>query len=256
LSVFGIYSRYYDLLYADKDYAREVDFVCTFIRQHAPEAKLLLELGCGTGIHASLFAERGFRVTGIDLSTEMLAKTRDRNSSTATNGLVDFQQGDIRDMKLERPFDVVVALFHVISYLPTNFDLDSAFARIREHLKPGGLLLFDHWYGPAVLIDPPVPRTKRFENDDITITRVATPTLFVNDNLVDVRYDVTVIEKSSGRSSEFTESHRMRYFFWPEIESLLSRHCMRPITFRKWLVDEAPDETSWNSLVVAAAAAG
>jgi SAM-dependent methyltransferase len=253
LSVFGAYSKYYDLIYAEKNYAQEIEYLCNFIKQSAAGAKDLLELGCGTGIHASLFAEKGYRVTGIDLSTEMLARARERHSSLSGKDPIEFKQADIRNFALKREFDIVVALFHVISYLPTNSDLDAAFSRVRAHLKPGGLFLFDHWYGPAVLSDRPVPRIKKFEDAELKITRVATPTLIANENLVDVRYDFVVFEKSSGRFSELTEMHRMRYLFWPEIQFLLSRHGLRPIAFNKWMTKETPLVSSWNTLVVAAA---
>ena len=58
MSVFGGYSRYYDLLYRDKDYAGEVAFVHGIIDEHAPQAQSLLDLGCGTGAHAAILAER------------------------------------------------------------------------------------------------------------------------------------------------------------------------------------------------------
>ena len=218
MNVFGDYSHYYDLLYEDKNYSKEVEFVSSIIRRHAPGARTVLDLGCGTGIHACAFAREGYEVTGLDRSPDMLAKARERQKQAGSNGSgsIDFLQGDIRDFKLTHRFDVVVVLFHVISYLSANCDLEAAFARIQEHLKPGGLLVFDHWYGPAVLTDRPVPRIKTFENDEFKIIRIATPTLFVNDNLVDVRYDLMVVEKLSGRCCQVVENHRMRYLFWPE----------------------------------------
>jgi SAM-dependent methyltransferase len=253
LSVFGAYSHYYDLLCEDKNYSKEVEFVSAIIRRHAPDARTVLDVGCGTGIHACAFAREGYQVTGLDRSVEMLAKARERREQAGLNesGPVDFQQGDIRDFKLTHRFDVVVALFHVIGYLPANFDLEAAFARIREHLKPGGLLIFDHWYGPAVLADRPAPRIKTFENDEVKIIRIATPALLVNDNLVDVRYDFTIITKSSSRCSQLVENHRMRYLFWPEIESLLSRHDLHPVEFREWLSGRVPDQSSWSTFVAA-----
>jgi SAM-dependent methyltransferase len=253
LSVFGAYSHYYDLLYEDKNYSKEVEFVSSIVRRHAPDAKTILDLGCGTGIHACAFTREGYQVIGLDRSSEMLVKARERHETAGADisGSVNFRQGDIRDFKLDRHFDVVVALFHVISYLPGNSDLEAAFAGIREHLKPGGLLIFDHWYGPAVLTDRPVPRIKTLENNEVKIRRIATPTLLVNDNLVDVRYDLTIVEKSSGRCEQLMETHRMRYFFWPEIETLLSRHGLRPLEFRQWLSDRAPDQSSWNTFVAA-----
>ena len=219
MSVFGAYSRYYDLLYEDKNYSKEVEFVSAIIRRRAPSARTMLDLGCGTGIHACAFAREGYQVTGLDRSAEMLAIAHERRKQAGANGSgpVDFQQGDIRDFKLTHRFDVVVALFHVISYLPANSDLEAAFARIRDHLKPGGLLIFDHWYGPAVLTGRPAPRIKTFENDEVKIIRIATPTLLVNDNLVDVRYDLTVVEKLSGRCGQVVENHRIRYLFGPRL---------------------------------------
>jgi predicted TPR repeat methyltransferase len=68
MSAFGGYARYYDLLYHDKDYRRESEFVAQLIKKHSPGARRLLELGCGTGIHGILLAEQGYEIHGLDLS--------------------------------------------------------------------------------------------------------------------------------------------------------------------------------------------
>jgi SAM-dependent methyltransferase len=253
LSVFGAYSHYYDLLYEEKNYAKEVEFVSAIIRRHAPDAKTMLDLGCGTGRHAWGFTQKGYRVTGLDRSAEMLAKAREREErgKITSSEAIEFQQGDIRDFELSRRFDAVVALFHVIGYLPANQELDAAFTRIRRHLNGGGLLVFDHWYGPAVLTERPTPRIKTFENDELKIIRIATPTLLMNDNLVDVRYDLVVIDKISRLCREIVETHRVRYFFWPEIESLLARNGLERVEFGEWLSGRVPDHSSWNTYVAA-----
>ncbi len=252
MRVFGAYSQYYDLLYEEKNYAKEVEFVSSIIRRHAPGAKTMLDLGCGTGRHDWGFARIGYKVTGLDQSAEMLAKARERGNGTNSDTIA-FQEGDIRGFNLSRHFDVVVALFHVIGYLPSNDELDAAFTGIRNHLKTGGLFVFDHWYGPAVLTDRPAPRIKTFENGEFKIIRIATPTLLVNDNLVDVRYDLVIIEKVSGRCREIKETHRVRYFFWPEIEALLARHGLERVEFGEWLSGRVPDQSSWNTFVAATA---
>jgi predicted TPR repeat methyltransferase len=61
--VFDTYARYYDLLYRDKDYAGESEYVAAHIRKQAPQAKCILELGCGTGAHAEHLARMGYTVT-------------------------------------------------------------------------------------------------------------------------------------------------------------------------------------------------
>jgi hypothetical protein len=75
----------------------------------------------------------------------------------------------------------------------------------------------------------------------------------VNDNLVDVRYDLTIVEKDSGRCREIVENHRVRYFFWPEIEFLLARHGLERVEFGEWLSNREPDQSSWNTFVAAIA---
>jgi predicted TPR repeat methyltransferase len=75
------YGRYYDLLYRDKDYAAESEYVASHIRKHVPRAKRILELGCGTGGHAVLLAAMGFDVHGVDLSEAMLGRANARKAS-------------------------------------------------------------------------------------------------------------------------------------------------------------------------------
>ena len=69
----GAYSCYYNLLYKDKDYAGEAEYIHRLVNAHHPHAKTLLDLGCGTGKPALLLAQAGYRVTGVDRSEEMLA---------------------------------------------------------------------------------------------------------------------------------------------------------------------------------------
>ena len=70
---FQKYSTYYDLLYRDKDYAAEAEYVARTIRSIVPGARSILELGSGTGRHGRLLAAMGFNVHGIERSAEMVA---------------------------------------------------------------------------------------------------------------------------------------------------------------------------------------
>ena len=85
MKVFGNYSRYYNLLYKDKDYKGEAGFIHDLIQKYSPGAKSILDLGCGTGRHDVLLAEKGYVMTGVDMSEEMLliARSHQLNSSTA-----------------------------------------------------------------------------------------------------------------------------------------------------------------------------
>jgi len=77
MSVFASYAKVYDALYGDKDYTQEITRIAELLRAGAPNARRLLELGCGTGLHAAALARLGYEITGIDLSHAMLDRAED-----------------------------------------------------------------------------------------------------------------------------------------------------------------------------------
>lgn len=256
MSVFEAYSQYYDLLYRDKDYAKEADYVKRLIEREHPQSRTLLDLGCGTGRHDFLLAEHGYHVTGVDMSADMLkVANAERARRHAAAGLApEFAQGDVRTVRLGRRFDVVVSLFHVMSYQTSNADLLAAFTTLREHLAPGGVILFDAWYGPTVLSDRPVVRVKRLSGDGFDVTRLAEPVLHPNENVVDVNYQIMITDRQSGKLQQLEETHRMRYLFVPEVQALLERAGLRLDRACEFLTDGALSFSTWNALFVARAA--
>jgi SAM-dependent methyltransferase len=218
--VFSSYARYYDLIYRDKDYAAEAEYVAGLIRKFCPSARTILEMGSGTGIHAFLLAEKGFTVHGVERSEEMIniARHNAANHPTLQSSNPLFSPGDLRDIRLNKHFDVVISLFHVISYQTTNEDVTAAFETARQHLNPGGVFIFDVWYGPAVLTERPAVRVKRIADEKIEVIRLAEPVLHPNENRVDVNYHVFVRDLATSAVVELKETHSMRYFFKPEIE--------------------------------------
>lgn len=248
MNVFGNYARYYDLLYRDKDYAGEAQFVHQLLQNYAPGTKSILELGCGTGAHAVLLAKEGYQVHGVDLSADMLLRATDRLSSLPTElaSRLEFSQGDIRTVRINKQFDAVISLFHVISYQTTNEDLQAAFATVKAHLKPGGVFIFDCWYGPAVSRLRPSLRVKRLEDEEISVIRIADSLMYPNDNLVDVHYQVLIKQKNTGIVEELQETHKMRYLFKPEISLLLVQSGFEYVEGREWMTNREPSFDTWG----------
>jgi len=78
MSVFNKYSKYYNLLYKDKNYISETDYIVELIRKNTLNSKTILEFRCGTGSHALCFAEKGFSVNGVDLSEGMVKSANEK----------------------------------------------------------------------------------------------------------------------------------------------------------------------------------
>jgi SAM-dependent methyltransferase len=247
MSVFGKYAAYYDLIYRDKDYVGEATYIHHLIQKYHPATKTILDLGCGTGRHAKLLAQKGYLVHGVDLSQEML---NEANKETDSNCLV-FSQGDVRTVKLGKIFDVVVSLFHVVSYQTTNDDLRNTINTAFGHLENHGFFIFDCWYGPTVLSDRPTVRIKRLESELIKVTRIAEPVMYANENLVDVNYDVFIRDKAEGLVEELHETHRMRYLFKPELELLLNQAGFEMKDCFEFMTNQELSYQTWNGCFIA-----
>lgn len=251
--VFGDYSKYYDALYATKAYEKEVDYVHRLVQSHSRiEVNSILELGSGTGKHAYFLSKKGYQIEGVDQSATML-EVAGQFLQTVTlqeSQNIALSQGDIRTLRTGKCYDAVIALFHVMSYQTTNADLRAVFETVKMHLRPGGVFVFDVWYGPAVLTQRPMVRYQIFESVEGIIERVAVPTLNENNNTVNVHYHLFFQENASNNYHKIEEQHNMRYLFLPEIQALCEEYSMELRHAEEWLTGRALADDTWGACFV------
>jgi SAM-dependent methyltransferase len=241
--VFTTYSRYYDLLYRDKDYAGEIVYILSLLSRYGIPKGDLLEFGSGTGKHGCLLAAKGYRVHGIELSIDMVAEARVVPGFTC-------QQGDIACTTMGRQYDAVLSLFHVISYQTSNDQIQEVFANAAAHLDAGGLFIFDFWYSPAVFAQKPVVRIKRMSDALVEITRIAEPDIYPNENRVDVNFTIFARDLGSNAIETVKETHPMRHFSLPEIDTLAGMHGFKCIAAEEFLSGNTPSENTWGVCVI------
>jgi SAM-dependent methyltransferase len=254
MSHFNKYSVYYDILYKEKDYQGETDFVAKILNKYNPQIKTMVEFGSGTGKHAELFTKKNIEVFGVDLSQEMVNQANLRKTNSKTSSLMHFQVGDVRNANANVKADALISLFHVISYQTKNNDLEMMLKNAKAHLKTGGVLFFDFWYGPAVLKVLPEYRERTMENDSYRVFRKAKPTHHVNRNVVDVKFEVEIEDKKNGQKEYLEEVHPMRYLFLPELEYFLDKTGFSVLETGEWLKDNsAASSDSWGVYLIARA---
>lgn len=256
MTVFKHYARYYDLLYKNKSYDQEVNFVSSLLKEFSNGSTKVLELGCGTGRHAENLVKLGYHVHGVDLSTEMVRQAECRASELPQElrNKLSFASGDARTVRTGLTYDAVISLFHVVSYQTDNADVMAMFSTAAEHLRggsDGGLFIFDCWYGPAVLTDRPHVRLKQLGDEKIDVLRIAEPVIYSNDNLVDVNYTVLITDRAEKTVEEIHETHTMRYFFRPELELMLEQAGFKLLADREWLSGRPLDFNTWFGTFVA-----
>lgn len=101
----------------------------------------ILDCACGTGAMANRLAKKGYVVTGIDLSEEMLVHAQENALEEELK--VRYLLMDIREIALKDKFDAVISYFDGVNYLVDRADLEEFFTGVERILNPGGLLVFD-----------------------------------------------------------------------------------------------------------------
>jgi SAM-dependent methyltransferase len=240
------YSKYYNLLYKDKNYQEEYNYILELINKHSNKTnKNILDIGCGTGKHLSFFKKDGYIVSGVDVSENMISEAKKHLQQEE-----DFICCKASEFKFNKRFDTIISLFHVMSYQTENNELEKVFQNVSEHLNDGGLFIFDFWYGPAVLTDLPVVKIKRLEDEEVKITRITEPVMRYNENIVDVNFEVMIEDKKTHLIEKLSETHNMRYLFLPEIEILAKKAGLKIVKSYKWITHENLSFDSWYGLLI------
>lgn len=131
-------SVYYHKLYSNRNEQEAVLFIDNLVTLLPPAASVI-DVGCGTGRHSKRLAEKGFHVTGIDLSSYSLQQARQHNSNN-----LQFFRHDMRHAFGKERFDVVLNLFTSFGYFETKAENLQVIENMHNTLKAGGILVIDY----------------------------------------------------------------------------------------------------------------
>lgn len=126
-------ASWWPLLSPPSEYVEEAAAFLDLLRAEHPQARTLLELGCGGGSLAA-HLKAHLALTLVDRSSGMLAVCR------ATNPECEVLEGDLRTVRLGRTFDAVL-IHDAIMYAATEADLAAAIATAAAHCRPGGTVI-------------------------------------------------------------------------------------------------------------------
>jgi SAM-dependent methyltransferase len=189
-----------------------------------------LELGCGTGRVLIPTAQAGCEITGLDFSSYMLAKCREKLASQAkeVQSRVKLIQGDMTNFAIGEQYALVTIPFRPFQHLITIEEQKACLTCARQHLKPGSLLVFDvfHPYIPR-LSDPKYLMEMEVDPkielpDGRVLRRTTRVAAFHRDEQYNDIEIIHYVHYPDGREERLVHSFPMRYFYRYEMEHLLA----------------------------------
>ena len=131
----------YDLFTTDVNYKRWADYYEEIFKLHNIKPELVLDLACGTGTLSCELAKRGYDMTAVDASPEMLAQAMQKADEIENKPL--FLCQNMEELDLYGTMDAVVCALDSLNYLLSTDALEKTFDRLKFFVRPGGIVIFD-----------------------------------------------------------------------------------------------------------------
>ena len=215
------FAKYYDKFYQNKNYKKETEFLKNFINANDK----ILDVGCGTGIHAVLLTDNGFEVDGLDLNKEMLeiAKTRLKTNLYWQN---------ILEIDISKKYNMIISMFAVFNHLKDTDELMRGLMNLKQLLHDGGKIIID-------LHNPQSSGSKIDTYDNMT-------------RVMKWNYDRSLkIEKSDIifeiDSIKYTDTHTFRIFTIDEMKECCERVGLKVVNvYENYDINKEGTSTSKN----------
>jgi ubiquinone/menaquinone biosynthesis C-methylase UbiE len=206
--VFSKTARFYDKLYAKKDYAGEVQRLISLLGVQPDRNQMtLLDVACGTGLHIEHLV-RHFHIEGLDICPELLEIARERVPG------VLLHLGDMTNFSLGKQFDIVTCLFSSIGYVKTLDKLKDAVRSMTDHLKPQGVLAIEPWFTPENW-HPNTVHGMYIDEPELKIARINTSLVKDKVSVLDLHHLVGTPEKTE----HLVDHHELGLF---EVEEMIA----------------------------------
>lgn len=197
----------YDELMQDAPYDEWVKFVKDRLQKYQVDGDLLLDLACGTGELSVRFAKEGFAVTGVDLSSDMLAVAQEKSQESGLS--IPFFEQNMVEMEGHGQFDIIGVFCDSINYLQSDEDVTQTFLTIFQHLKDGGLFFFDV-HSIYKISHVFIQQTFAIAEDHLSYIWNSFPGEFPNS--VEHELSFFVLDERSGKYDRFDELHYQRTY--------------------------------------------
>lgn len=239
------FSYVYDKFMDNIPYSHWCDYILKLFHKYNLHSGTLVELGCGTATLSLLMEEHGYKITGIDNSSDMLSIAAEKLTA---NSKITLQLQDMSDLYFESQFDGFYCVCDSLNYLLSEEDIYNTFLGVKEYLKAGGIFIFDlktiHFYknvlGDQTFCDHQEDCSYTWENS-----------FFEEDNIN--QYDLTLFvrHEENGLFEKINEIHHQRGYYLEEIIDLLTQAGLEYVTAYDAFTEAPPRDDSERIYIIA-----
>ncbi|MCM1180501.1 MAG: class I SAM-dependent methyltransferase [Clostridium sp.] len=235
----------YDTFMDNIPYKEWSEYLIHLFATYHITAGTLVELGCGTGTMSLLMNKPGFHIIGIDQSADMLTIAADKTYGSKNITLL---QQDMRKFQLDMKAEGIYCVCDSLNYLLSPNDVCMTFQKVKEHLAPNGIFIFDlktlYFYqtvlGDQTFCDHQKDCSYTWENS------------FFEEDFIN-QYDLTVFTRVNDTPlfERFCETHHQKAYVLSEIVDLLKQAGLEYITAYDAFTENVPHEESERIYIIA-----
>jgi len=226
----------YDTFMEDVPYEDWADLLSSLLKAYGENVQKVLDLGCGTGTLTELLSKKGYELTGVDYSLDMLSVAQNKSYESGSDILYINQ--DMRELSLVDKQDAIVCVCDCINYILLEDEIVECFLRVKDNLKPGGIFIFDFntvYKYETVIGDATIAESR--EDCSFIWENYYEPSTHINE------YDVTFFVREDGMDEDifrrFEESHIQRGYDLSEMKEFIERAGLKFVT----AIDEGTRKT-------------
>lgn len=241
------FAKVYDTFMDNVPYEEWADYLQNVLKECGIEDGLVLDLGCGTGSMTECLASRGYDMTGVDNSAEMLEIAMEKKEQSGHDILYLLQ--DMREFELYGTVRAVVSICDSINYITEERELEQVFHLVNNYLDPKGIFIFDfntEYKYKEVLGDQTIAE----DREDCSFIW---DNYYYEDEKIN-EYELTLFIRDSEHPDlyrKYQEGHYQKAYHLEKIHSLVEKSGLEFIAAYDGFTKEAPSENSERICVIA-----